>query len=204
MAQNPYRIADKATELLTRKAIKRFEAAKAKARQLKFDELEVLSITKELYKDLERDNEKTFLELAQERYQEAEPHGEEPPDRKWLLALLLAYNATLKWQYIHEVERKQAYTAEGINSSAAKVAEFRKGLSKWSQMTKWFAIEVSDAATLEAYEDAGVKYIVWNTMMDGRECGTCEDRNGKVYPIHAIPPKPHPGCRCWYTAADKK
>lgn len=71
-------------------------------------------------------------------------------------------------------------------------------------MTKWFAIEVSDAATLEAYEDAGVKYIVWNTMMDGRECGTCEDRNGKVYPIHAIPPKPHPGCRSWYTAADKK
>lgn len=31
-------------------------------------------------------------------------------------------------------------------------------------------------------------------------CGKliAKERDGKIYPINAIPPKPHPGCRCWY------
>ena len=166
--------------------------------------MSVLSVTRELYDQLEADNRQVYLELAQERYQEAEPHGEEPPDLAWLLALLAAYNAVMKYQYSNEWERKRDRTAEAINSSAAKVTEFRRGLAYWSQMTGWFADEVTDQATLKAYQDSGVKRVKWNAVIDGRECETCKERDGKIYPIRSIPPKPHPGCRCFYTPADNK
>ena len=198
--QSWYRLSDAATELLNRRATKRFEDAKDEAAQDGFDELSVLSITRTLYDKLSADNEKIFLELAQERYQEAEPHGEEPPDLAWLLALLAAYNAVTKYQYTNEVERKRQYTTEGINSSTAKVTEFRRGLHWWADLTSSYADIVTDESTLKAYRDAGVKKVKWITAGDEKVCDTCRERNGKVYSINSIPSKPHKHCRCVWEA----
>ena len=84
--KNPYDLTDKAIDLLNRRAVKRFEDAKDEAALAKFDELNVLEVTRTLYDQLRKDNQDVFLELAQERYQEAEPHGKEPPDlwTRWL------------------------------------------------------------------------------------------------------------------------
>ena len=190
-------------ELLNRRATKRFEDAKDKAAQDGFDELSVLSVTRELYDQLEADNRKVYLELAQERYQEAEPHGEEPPDLAWLLALLAAYNAVTKVIYDNDVDRKRQYTAEGINSSTAKVTEFRRGLHYWADLTATYSDIVTDESTLKAYRDAGVKKVRWVTVGDERVCETCRERNGKVYSINAIPPK-HRRCRCVYIPVGNK
>lgn len=198
MPKNFYETTEKAIELLNRRATKRFEDAKDEAAQDGFDELSVLSITRTLYDNLSADNEEIFLELAQERYQETEPHGEEPPDLAWLLALLAAYNAVTKYQYTNEVERKRQYTTEGINSSTAKVTEFRRGLHYWADLTSNYADIVTDESTLKAYRDAGVKRVRWVTAGDEKVCETCRERNGKVYSINAIPPKPHKHCRCVY------
>ena len=198
--QNWYRLADQAVDLLNRRATKRFEDAKDKAAQDGFDELSVLSVTRELYDQLEADNRQVYLELAQERYQEVEPHGEEPPDLAWLLALLAAYSAVSKVVYNNEVDRKRGYTAEGINSSTAKVTEFRRGLHYWADFTGQFADEITDEVTLKAYRDAGVKKVEWHTVLDGKECETCKERDGKIYPINAVPPKTHKRCRCWLEA----
>ena len=195
MPKNFYETTDKAIELLNRRAAKRFEDAKDKAAKDGFDELSVLSVARELYDQLEADNRQVYLELAQERYQEAEPHGEEPPDLAWLLALLAAYNAVTKYQYTNEVERKRQYTAEGINSSTAKVTEFRRGLHWWADLTSSYADIVTDESTLKAYRDTGVRRVRWVTAGDEKVCETCRERNGKVYSINAIPPK-HRRCRC--------
>ena len=57
-----YRLSDAATELLNRRATKRFEDAKDEAARHGFDELNVLEVTRTLYQDLARDNqEKYFL-----------------------------------------------------------------------------------------------------------------------------------------------
>lgn len=101
-----YDLTDKAIDLLNRRAVKRFEDAKDEAAQKGFDELSVLEVTRTLYQNLARDNQEIFLELAQERYQEAEPHGEEPPDLAWLLALLAGYSAVTKVIYDNDVDRK--------------------------------------------------------------------------------------------------
>lgn len=196
--QRWYHLADRATELLNRKATKRFEDAKDEAARHGFDELNVLEVTRTLYQDLARDNQEVFLELAQERYQEAEPHGEEPPDLAWLLALLAAYNAVTKVIYDNDVDRKRQYTAEGINSSTAKVTEFRRGLHYWASITADYADIVTDESTLKAFRDAGVRRVRWVTAGDEKVCETCRERNGKVYSINSIPPKPHRRCRCVY------
>ena len=193
-----YALTDLATELLNRKAAKRFEDAKDEAAQKGFDELSVLEVTRTLYQDLARDNQEIFLELAQERYQEAEPHGEEPPDLAWLLALLAAYNAVTKVIYDNDVDRKRQYTAEGINSSTAKVTEFRRGLHYWASITADYADIVTDESTLKAFRDAGVRRVRWVTAGDEKVCETCRERNAKVYSINSIPPKPHRRCRCVY------
>lgn len=195
-----YDLTDKAIDLLDRRAVKRFEDAKDEAARHGFDELNVLEVTRTLYQDLARDNQEIFLELAQERYQEAEPHGEEPPDLAWLLALLAAYNAVTKVVYDNDVDRKRQYTAEGINSSTAKVTEFRRGLHYWADLTSVYADQVTDEATLKAYRDAGVKKVRWVTAGDERVCEICRERNGKVYSINSIPPKPHRRCRCIWEA----
>lgn len=195
MPEDYYALTDKAIELLNKKATKRFEDAKDEAAQTGFDELNVLEVTRTLYQDLARDNQQVFLELAQERYQETEPHGEEPPDLAWLLALLAAYNAVTKVIYDNDVDRKRQYTAEGINSSTAKVTEFRRGLHYWADLTATYSDIVTDESTLKAYRDAGVKRVRWVTAGDEKVCETCRERNGKIYSINAIPPK-HRRCRC--------
>lgn len=195
---NPYRLADKAIDLLNSRAVKRFEDAKDEAAQKGFDELNVLDVTRTLYDQLRKDNQDVFLELAQERYQEAEPHGEKPPDLAWLLALLAAYNAVTKVIYDNDVDRKRQYTAEGINSSTAKVTEFRRGLHYWADLTATYGDIVTDESTLKAYRDARVKKVRWVTAGDEKVCETCRERNGKIYSINSIPPKPHRRCRCVY------
>ena len=195
---NPYRLADKAIDLLNSRAVKRFEDAKDEAAQKGFDELNVLEVTRTLYDQLRKDNQDVFLELAQERYQEAEPHGEKPPDLAWLLALLAAYNAVTKVIYDNDVDRKRQYTAEGINSSKAKVTEFRRGLHYWADLTATYGDIVTDESTLKAYRDARVKKVRWVTAGDEKVCETCRERNGKIYSINSIPPKPHRRCRCVY------
>lgn len=195
-----YDLTDKAIDLLNRRAVKRFEDAKDKASQMGFDELNVLEINRTLYDQLRKDNQDVFLELAQERYQEAEPHGEEPPDLAWLLALLAGYSAVTKVIYDNDVDRKRQYTAEGINSSTAKVTEFRRGLHYWADLTATYGDIVTDESTLKAYRDAGVKKVKWHTVLDGKECETCKERDGKIYPINAVPPKTHKRCRCWLEA----
>ena len=195
-----YDLADKAVDLLNKRAVKRFEDAKDEAAQNRFDELNVLEVTRTLYQDLARDNQEIFLELAQERYQEAEPHGEEAPDLAWLLALLAAYSAVTKVVYDHEIDRKRGYTAEGINSSTAKATEFRRGLHYWADLTATYGDIVTDESTLKAYRDAGVKKVKWNTVLDGKECETCKERDGKIYPINSVPHKTHKHCRCWLEA----
>lgn len=167
---------------------------------LKFDELSVIEIMKTLYSDLAADNQRVFLELAQEQYSSSKPHGDKKPDMDWLLLLMSDYDPVTKYVYQNEIDRKRDRTTEAVNASTAKATEFHRGLSYWAQMTSQYADIVTDKATVKAFEDAGVKKVRWNTQQDGHVCEVCKERDKKIYPIGKIPQKPHWGCRCWLTA----
>lgn len=196
-----YSITDRAIALLNRRAATRFGETKNQAQIDGFDELEVIQLNRTLYDDLKRDNQEVFLDLAQEKYAETEPHGEEPPSLAWLLALLAAYNAVTKYVYDNEIDRKRDRTTEAVNSTTAKATEYRRGLSYWSQMTAQYADTVTDEAALQAYLDAGVSRVRWVTAEDDKVCETCRSRDGKVYSIDNIPDKPHWRCRCYWVPA---
>lgn len=127
----------------------------------------------------------------------------EQPTKKWLIAFLAAYNPVTKYVYTNEVERKRDYTTEAVIASRSKAGEFRRGLSYWVQFTAQAAEDVTDAATLKSYADSGIEYVRWITQEDGKVCDVCKERNGKVYHVDKIPPKPHRRCRCHFEPVEK-
>lgn len=196
--------------------MKRFEAARTEAAQLDFDELNVFGSCKRLYSELDKDNRKAWLELARMKYEKCKPHGDELPVLAWLNLILDEYDPVTKYSYENEVPRKRDRLIEGVLSvgrtwssgeqkneaaNAASVGdknkEYKKALGYWSQMTAHYCDAVSDAATVKAYSDAGVEEVVWRTVEDDKVCDECDERNGLVFKIDRIPPKPHWGCRCY-------
>lgn len=207
MRENPYELADKSAEILRKRAIKRFKKTQSRAALLDFDELSVIELFKGLYDDLDEDNKGIFMELAEMAYDEAKPHGQDEPDWTWVLALLDSYNAVTGYIYNHEVERKKEYTTEGVNSVKnrfLKKKAINKGMRYWDRFSSQYCDIVTDEATLKAYKDAGVKYVMWRTQNDEVVCSVCGPRDKKIYPIDKAPPKAHWGCRCWYESVLEK
>ena len=104
-----------------------------------------------------RTTKMSFLNWRRSGIRRPSRTGKEPPDLAWLLALLAGYNAVTKVIYDNDADRKMHYTIEGINSSTAKVTEFRRGLHYWADLTATYGDIVTDESTLKAYRDAGVK-----------------------------------------------
>lgn len=208
MTDNPYQLSDKASKLLNRKAVRRFEAARRKLAVLKFDELNVIKTVKTLYRDLAADNKKAFTDLAIMVYEDTT--GRELDDEEdelmalWLMSEVLDKpNPVTVYIYTNEVERKRDRATESINASTKKRQEFQKALRYWSRMTEQYADIVTDEATLKAFRDSGVKKVRWRTEEDDRVCEICGPRDGKVYDIDKVPAKPHWGCRCWLEIVEK-
>ncbi len=55
------------------------------------------------------------------------------------------------------------------------------------------------AAALEAQNQHHVR---WVAKMDTHTCEVCRKRNGRIYPIHRVPPIAHPHCRCTIEPVD--
>lgn len=118
----------------------------------------------------------------------------------WILGEVLTVpDDVTHYVYVNEVPRKAERTSEAINSTGKKINELQNGLRLWSKQTKQYADNITTDVVIKAFKDAGVKKVKWNTILDGRECQVCHDRNGNIYPINKVPPKAHYGDRCWLT-----
>lgn len=199
---NQYFLSDKASSLLNRKAVRRFETARRKLALLSFDELNVIKTFNTLYSNLAADNKKAFTDLAIMAYEDAaERELDDEEDELiaiWLMSKVLDKpNPVTGYIYTKEVERKRDRATESINASTKKRQEFQKALRFWSRQTSEYCDIVTDEATLKAFRDSGIKKVKWLTEKDDRVCPVCGPRDGKVYDIDKVPPKPHVNCRCW-------
>jgi SPP1 gp7 family putative phage head morphogenesis protein len=119
------------------------------------------------------------------------------------MAVLLAYNLVTGYLYKREVERKrlrlneQILTAREFNNRDMYNDSLRRTSNLWWTQTIQYGVDIVDSATLQAYEDMGVKYVRWIAVEDGRQCHTCDSRNGVVYKLSEVPAKTHYGCRCY-------
>lgn len=185
------------TDVIIRYLNKRFIEVFHRLKSLvSFDELNVLQSTQLIYDELLTITEEKLLALAVYYYNSTVKNAKTQIDRDWLYLLLNDYDPITKYVFMHEVERKRARLVESMVATK-NPGEIDTALRYWSAMVTQYAIEVTDAAVKQAYIDDGVELVVWVTILDDRRCKECEKREGKVYDIKDVPPKPHIGCRCY-------
>ena len=212
-----YRQADKLLEQLKKLIRREFNRLGV----FGFDELNAPRITKEttdLFDRLMSENKKQYLKAAKKAYDDALvvalAAGYEKPNanrinEEWLIALLVAYNFVSGYLYESEAERKRLRLAEQMMTAKEYLNRplyndsLKRSANLWWTQTAHYMLDAVDAAALDGYKDCGVEKVLWNTNMDGRECSTCRERNGKVYPIGNVPPKAHRNCRCYLTPVPK-
>ena len=212
-----YRLADKLLEQLKKLIRREFNRLGI----FGFDELNAPVVTSEttsLFDRLMRENKKQYLKAAQKAYSDAialavaagyEDPGTNRISELWLIGLLGAYNFVSGYLYESEAERKRLRLAEQMLTAKEYLNRtlyndsIRRSANLWWTQTAHYMLDAVDTATLDGYKDSGVEKVKWNTNIDGRECSTCRERNGKVYPIDKVPPKAHRNCRCYITPVPK-
>lgn len=212
-----YRLADKLLEQLKKMIRREFNRLGI----FGFDELNAPRVTSEtqaLFDRLMRENEKLYLKVAKKAYADAvaaavaagyKDPGENRINAVWVVALLGAYNFVSGYLYESEAERKRLRLAEQMLTAREYLNRtqyndsIRRSANLWWTQASHYMLDAVDKATLDGYEDSGVKRVVWHTEIDGRECSVCRERNGQIYEIDNVPPKPHRNCRCYYTPVPK-
>ena len=212
-----YRLADKLLEQLKKLIRREFNRLGI----FGFDELNAPRVTQEtiaVFDRLMRENEKQYLRAAKKAYADAvalaiaagyiDP-GEDGIDEQWLHGFLGSYNFVSGYLYESEAERKrlrlveQMMTAKEYQSRTQYNDSIRRSANLWWTQTAHYMLDAVDMAILLAYTVVGVEKVKWNTNIDGRECKTCRERNGQIYPIGNVPPKAHRNCRCYLTPVPK-
>lgn len=200
---------------LLAKAKKKIRTEFNRLGMLGFDELNVTNtkkVTKEMFDRLLSDNEKTYQKAASDAYDKAKKSAksagyiedeETELDGGWLFTVLFAYNLVTGYLYDREAERKrlrlneQILTAREFDSREMYNDSLRKTANLWWTQTSQYGITIVDEATLQAYEDMGVKKVRWKAEIDNRTCKVCRERHNKIYKISEVPSKTHYNCRCY-------
>ena len=191
--KNPYSKTDKTIAYLNKQFAKLFRRVTA------FDELNVISVSHEIYNEALKVTEQEATRLVKSVYDsyresEALPATEA---HEMTVALMGAYNPTTKYIYRNELDRKRSRFAEGVISSDTPREEVELAKRLLIALNKQFADDATFDAVVKAYADDGVKRVRWITAADDRRCKECKARHHKIYNIDNIPPKPHLHCRCY-------
>ena len=182
---------------------------------LGFDELNVTNVkrvTKEMFDRLLSENEKMYQKVADKAYSKAKQTAREAGYREeeetslgseWLSGALLAYNFVTGYVYDREAERKrlrlneQILTAREYDDRQLYNSGLQRVANLWWTQTSQYGIAIVDKSTIQAYEDMGVKRVRWKSVIDGRECKVCRERDNKIYELSKVPEKTHYRCRCY-------
>lgn len=191
-----YTLTDKILKILIQDYIARF--TKVKRMLFRFDKLNVLKVTNDLYSQMDVVTRRKLLELANMVYYNnlQKTVKKEEIEEEWLIAILTGYNPVSKYVYTHEWDRKRARFFEALMGSKHKEQEVDPAMRAIFRQTKMYADHVTRQAVIKAYEDSGVEYVRWVTVDDERRCGECRALHNKVFRIDKVPDIPHIGCRC--------
>jgi SPP1 gp7 family putative phage head morphogenesis protein len=134
--------------------------------------------------------------LSGEEAIEAHRMAEKAIDMEWVDAILDDTDFVTTYRFREEAERKAHRLAETLEVVPDRNAAIDRALKMWVKQLGQYAINVTDYAVVQAYEDCGVKRVMWVTERDNRVCTECHQLDGKVFAIDEVPRKPHMNCRC--------
>lgn len=189
-----YELTDIVIENIRKELIRDFSKLKS---LLSYDELNVMSATKAVYSKIDLYVRQMFLQLMQAVYKKVTKRTC-PYNYAWLENFLLEYDEVSKYVYANEFERKRDRLAEALIASPKKNEEIDAALRYLSFMLTAYAVRVTDQVVLMAYRDMGIDAVRWKAEKDNKTCTICKHRNGHIYDIEQVPPKPHLNCRCEY------
>lgn len=195
--------ADAAIKDMNRRNLRAFDRLK----QLKFDELNVLSAVTDVYDKAVRVAKRRYYSIARQAYiaallaegkteRQAERMADESITEDYIIEILDDYDPVTLYQFMPEIERKKQRLVEALIAAHNKNVEIDKALKYLTLQLSQYADKAELESTLKAYEDAGVAKVRWITMEDERVCVTCNSLDGKVFSIEKVPPRPHYRCRC--------
>lgn len=190
-----YEYTDKVIAYIDKQLIERYSRLKS---LVSFDELNVLQEVNTLYREIDIIVRKAFLDLANKVYRENVRRAIRSLDEQWLDNLLNAYDPVSKYVFTHEEDRKCARLIEAVIASSTKAQEIDAALRSMSFMCRIYAVRITDEAVLQAFKDEGEDLVKWVAEKDEKTCSVCHRRDGKIYEIDLLPPKPHPNCRCYF------
>ena len=179
-----------------------------------FDELNVVhtrKATQNMFDEFMDDNEVLYLKVARKAYSSAVKMAradgfkgdEEDIDMDFIVGVLANYNLVTGYLYEKEADRKrlrlneQILTAREYGDRDMFQDSLRRAANLWWSQTTQYGISMVDEATIKGFEDMGVKRVRWVTTDDEKTCAECGSRDGKVYALRKVPPKPHYKCRCY-------
>lgn len=128
----------------------------------------------------------------------------------WVTGFLALYNPITCYLYTSEADRKRMRYAEEILTSVqyGDRSQYNKSTERtanlWYNQSEQYLMDVTDEATIETYKNNGVEYVRWMTERDDRVCDECKAMHGRIYPIDAVPTKPHRRCRCYLIPAKRE
>lgn len=189
-----YELTDIVIENIRKELIRDFSKLKS---LLSYDELNVMSATKDVYSKIDLYVRQMFLQLMQAVYKKVTKRTC-PYNYAWIESFLLEYDEVSKYVYANEFERKRDRLAEALIASPKKNEEIDVALRYLSFMLAAYAVRVTDQVVLTAYRDMGIDAVRWKAEKDNKTCTICKHRNGHIYDIEQVPPKPHLNCRCEY------
>lgn len=216
--QNYYKAADRAIKRMDRDNLKAFNQLKS----ADMDKMNTVRTVLALYRKQRKKARKEYLKVGLEAYlfglelTEKEiteatmlAMAEEAITEDWIDDILSETDFVTLYRFDSETERKAQRLVEGMavvsdrdyRDDAGRASRFTRNdlidqaLKQWVKQLAQYAINVTDYAMIQAYQDAGVKEAEWEDAGDQKVCAECHSRAGQTYKLDEIPPK-HLNCRC--------
>lgn len=191
-----YDYTDRVIGCLDKRLIEKFSRLKS---ILPIDEVNVIREVNTLYADIFTLIKSMYLKLANKVYRDNHrKHISGNLDEEWLDIIMDGYDPVSKYVFSAEIDRKCARLIEAIMASSTKQQEVDAALRSISLMQRVYAVRVTDEAALKALRDDEEDLVRWIAEKDEKVCKVCRRRDGTVYDIELLPPKPHINCRCRY------
>lgn len=178
-----------------------------------WDELNVIRVrkrTKSLFRRIDDMNRKAYRHICKyvedlllyEFLDDLDDLERKPSPSKVVEKSLGSYNPVTGYLYDKEWERKRLRMVEEIMTAATiqDRERYLKSLKRTFDLmftqSSQYAQDVADTMETEVYKAASIPRVMWVTERDNRVCEECRERDGKIYPLDNVPPKPHYHCRC--------
>lgn len=204
---NLYARADQAIKEMNRQNLKAFN----KLKLAKWDELNVIRQVNTTYEESTRRAIRKYYEIAVEAYivalyqmkmdrKRATEMADETIDLTWVYEFLEDVDPVTLYEFFSERDRKKQRLIEALTATNNRNAEIDKALRYWTRQVAQYADNSVFYARLQAFRDAGVEKVMWNTQRDERVCEECGPMDGEIFNIENVPNPPHWGCRCYLTS----